>query len=282
MTAPRPLAPHGTHARAIGRPSTGIPRCPCTPCRHAEYLYDRRRRYLKQTGRSLTVDPGPAADHLRNILSHNVTKEDIAAAAKCSRATIDAILNGRTAPIRRATANGILAVRPETLPTFRERPVDATGSRRRIRALVAIGHTVKTIIVASGIGHTAMSHIIEGTALTIRASTAAAIARTYKILVAVPGSSTRSRGRAVKLGWDGPAAWGANIDDPAAQPEADTETPALGKSEAAAIRAADVQWLASIGVAEEDIAARVGISVKYVRGQLTGNRGPGWREQAPA
>lgn len=278
----KPLPPHGTHARAIGRPQTGIPRCPCPACRRAEYLYDRRRRYLKETGRSLTVDPGPARAHLRNLLNQGATQEDIAAAAECSRATTAAILGGRPTPIRRAIATRILAVRADQLPGYQDRHVDATGSRRRVRALIAIGHPVKDITTASGIGHTAMSQVVEDGTPTVRASTAAAITRAYKSLVAVPGSSTRSRLRAARLGWDGPAAWGADIDDPAAQPEPDVPEPVLCKAEAAVIRAADVAWLARIGVAEEDIAARVGLSIKYVRGQISGNRGPGWRERVPA
>jgi hypothetical protein len=278
----KPLPPHGTHARAIGRPSGGIPRCPCQPCRRAEYLYDRRRRYLKQTGRSLTVDPTPTRAHLLALVAEGVTKEDIATAAPCSRSVIDTILTREPKTIRRTTADRILAVRPEQQPSYRERRVDAIGSTRRVRALVAIGHSVKTIQVESGVNHTAMSAIVEGATPTLRPEVAAAVTRAYKTLVTIPGTSARSRNRAVKLGWQGPAAWGADIDDPAAQPEPDAAEPKPGKVEAAAIRAADVKWLAKIGVAEDDIAARVGISVKYVRGQLGGHRAPGWREQVSA
>jgi hypothetical protein len=244
----KPLAEHGTHARAVGRPSQGIPRCPCQPCRQAEYRYDRRRRHLAATGRNLTVPPTAAAQHLQLLRASGITINDISTASKTSRGTIRLLLQGRPAPILRSTANAILAIphRDLTVTT-----VPALGSTRRVRALIAIGHTKAHIERVTGVAHTTLWQITAGIQPIILASTADAIARVYEQLAPVPGQSERSRKRAEANGWYGPEAWDRDIDDPAADP---------GAPEPEATRAhllAIAEEMTRAGAAAEDIAAAV-------------------------
>lgn len=279
-TRRKPLPAHGTRARAGGSPHSGIPRCPCQPCRRAEYRYDVRRRHLAATNRKLTVDPTPAADHLRQLRADGMPIIAITKAAKISRSTVRQLLAGRPAPIRRTTANAILAI-PARSATARTVP--SIGSTRRLRALVAIGHTGARIRQATGLNHTTVWQLAAGRNPVVLASTADAISRAYRLLVASPGTSVRERNRAARNGWVGPLQWGSDIDDPDAEPQVGDMQAAMGKREARAILAAsrveDIEYLASYGIPVDDIAERVGLTASYVRAQLEGNRKPGWRAE---
>ena len=68
-TETKPLPEHGTNARAKGRPATGVPRCPCLPCRAAARAYEKRRRVLNATGRTLRVPVEPVAAHLDTLFA---------------------------------------------------------------------------------------------------------------------------------------------------------------------------------------------------------------------
>lgn len=96
--------------------------------------------------------------------------------------------------------------------------VDATGTVRRIRALMAVGHNGVTIAAAAQ-RDPRMVHRILSEHTTVRVRTAAVFARVYDDLYAVDGTSAVTRARAAAAGWPGPEAWtDATIDDPTAQP----------------------------------------------------------------
>src|SRR5690349_21631203 len=76
---------------------------------------------------------------------------------------------------RRAVADRLLAAR------YRPAPgpyVDATGTRRRVQALMAVGHTVIVIGNESGVDHSVIHDILNG-CLTVRGITADRIAAAY-------------------------------------------------------------------------------------------------------
>lgn len=281
-TRRKPLPAHGTRARAGGSPHSGIPRCPCEPCRRAEYRYDVRRRHLAATNRKLTVDPTPAADHLRQLRADGMPVSAIIKAAKISRATVRQLVLGRPAPIRRTTASAILAI-PARSAAGTAITVPSIGSTRRLRALVAIGHSGTRIRQATGLTHTTIWQVTAGRSPVVLASTADTIAGAYRLLVASPGASVRERNRAARNGWAGPLQWGRDIDDPDAEPQVGEMQAAMGRREArsvlAASRADEIEHLASFGIPAADIAGRVGLSVDYVRDQLAGTRKPGWRNE---
>lgn len=100
--------------------------------------------------------------------------------------------------------------------------IDATGTRRRIQSLMALGWTSDEIGVATG----AMSgkHIQQTSyKARVRIDTARLIATAYRQLSATPGTSSQTRGRAERAGWPPPMAWDDGtgphgIDNPQATP----------------------------------------------------------------
>ncbi|GFE20129.1 helix-turn-helix domain-containing protein [Streptomyces nigrescens] len=214
----KPLADHGTTARAKGRPASGIKGCPCTPCRQAEARYDKRRRYLNATGRTLTVDPRPVADHIRNLFAEGAGWNQLVAASGCSNSTISLILNGKISRIHRTTADKLLAVQPGDAqpPGLR---VPTTGSVRRLHALLAIGHTCKAISAASGVEHSTLSDLINERLERVARHVTERVASGYSILAGTRGNSARSINRGLRNNWAPPAAWDDDhLDDPDAHP----------------------------------------------------------------
>lgn len=101
--------------------------------------------------------------------------------------------------------------------------VDALGSQRRLRALMAIGHGEDKLAAELGWSTRVVNGVVAGEHGTIRASKALAIAGLYERLCGTAGDSQRARGWAQRRGWAPPLAWD-DIDDPAevpAQPEDD-------------------------------------------------------------
>lgn len=99
------------------------------------------------------------------------------------------------------------------------RRIDATGSRRRVQALYAIGHTGHTIAQAAGL-HPRQVQQVGSPKLRryVSAGTAQAIANAYNQLATTPGTSDTTRQRAAWWGFQPPQWWGDDIDDPAVNP----------------------------------------------------------------
>lgn len=274
----KPLADHGTTARAKGRPDAGIKGCPCLPCREAERRYSKRRRYLNATGRTVMVDVEPAAAHLDALFDAGAGWVQLAAATGCSNSSLSVIRRRVPPQIRRITANKILAVQPGDARPPR-RPIDATGARRRIQALMAIGHSLRAISAAAEGLHTCIIRKILGGQLgVVTTHTADRVAAAYRKLAATPGDNQRARNRAQHFGWPGPLAWG-DIDDPNAEPEVETAPVQESRKDVADVRADEIQHLGRFGISDYEIARRVGVTPGYVRSQLTGSRAPGWRDK---
>ncbi|MGP4114626.1 helix-turn-helix domain-containing protein [Streptomyces sp. 4N509B] len=187
------------------------------------------------------------------------------AATGCSFSTLHNILNGNVRTVRRATAERLLALKPgDAKPPATRNPVDATGSIRRIRALTAIGYSAKSIAARSGVGVTVVRDLLNGRLDTVTKGVADSITDAYRRLVRHPGTCTRARTRAAAEGWHGPLAWDDDIDNPDAQPEADSGDTELSRDEIAAVRRAEIRHLASFGTAEHEIAGRLGMAPGYV------------------
>ncbi|MCX5522640.1 hypothetical protein OG342_07145 [Streptomyces bobili] len=215
-----PLPPHGTSARGTGRPTQGIPGCKCQPCRDAKNKADTLRAIANASGRPVRIPAAPVAAHIRSLLNAGMGWVRISRAAHCSQCTIARILNGQEL-IRRTAADRLLAVKFRPAPG---RTIDATGTRRRIHALMAIGHTVTGIADESGVDHSVIHDLLNG-APNLRGITADRIAAAYDWLserapTGRKSAATVSRKRAAREGWPPPAAWDDDrIDDPAAHPD---------------------------------------------------------------
>lgn len=171
-----------------------------------------------QTGKLRTA-AGPVGACIRDWVAQGCTYSQIAHSAQCSRNTISHLARDMFPTVNRAIARRILACDPTGSTTSPYMPVDATGTRRRLQALIAIGHTVRRIAAAIGHAPSALSKIIQGRYPTVRGTTARAVATLYRKWSQQPRPNTRGRNRARADGWHGPMAWGSNIDDPNAKPD---------------------------------------------------------------
>lgn len=101
----------------------------------------------------------------------------------------------------------------------RQRRIDVTGSRRRIRALQAIGWTTQRITAELGYTHRDALAAMIYDAEWITRSRAKKIAEVYDRLSMTPGPSNITRTRALRAGFAPPLAWDdSTIDDPDAEP----------------------------------------------------------------
>lgn len=253
--------PHGDVRRARGSRGGGRPRCFCGPCRKVERAYTKQRLYLAHTGQSLLIDAAPARDHLRQLMAQGDALVNIAKRIGRPRCTLVNVANGRNKKITRGLAAQILSV-PAGTSTACNLSVPALGSTRRIRALVAAGHSLKSIQAAVGMQHTAASYLLKGTRQTIHYELAQRVKAGYRQLSNTRGGSARSLRRAEREGWPPPAAWDDEaLDDPTAEPATVAE---MDRRELAEYRRQEIAHLASFNVPEHEIAARLGMGDTYV------------------
>lgn len=100
--------------------------------------------------------------------------------------------------------------------------IDATGTRRRLQALAAIGIGVRTVESRiTTAGHDYLDKVRRGARTRVGADIALDVAAAYRALVSMGGTPTGGAAMAAarKRGWAEPGAWaGVDIDDPAAEP----------------------------------------------------------------
>lgn len=124
------------------------------------------------------------------------------------------------------------------LSTDVEHRVDATGTRRRIQALYAIGYREDDL--ARRLGYTQPKQVFAERVCVIPfmhnsdsrrrvyTSTAAKVTALYEALRNEPGPSEHLRQRARRFGWYRPDEWDrADIDDPASTPDIDGTRPRI-------------------------------------------------------
>lgn len=158
--------------------------------------------------------------------------------------------------------------------------IDATGTRRRIQALCALGWSRPEMAARLGVGPRSMGHYL--TVATVTTSTAARVRRLYDELAMHAGSSQRVRAHARRQGWVPPLAWDDDeIDNPAARPrgsvksdgpvldEATVELTVRGERAHGVVlprpeRNAAIRRCRALGLPAHEIARRVGVSTRTV------------------
>lgn len=196
--------------------------------RHAAYELHRRRQVAY--GRwEPWADAGPVREHLRALMDAGVSRRKIAALAEVPETAVVRVLYGAGKPpaakIRTATAKQLLAVQatPEVLAGARF--IDATGTQRRLQALVANGWWKNRLAAELGLDANCVWRYL--TQATITPVKAAAVKEMYERLwdQAPPvrdrweqSASTAARRMAAANGWARPMDWDEDIDDPAARP----------------------------------------------------------------
>lgn len=216
-----------------------IHKCRCDSCREATTKAERDRNRAKLYGRyDKFVDGDTVRAHLRGLMAQGMGWKRICRTAGVACSTGYAILYGKhldepTHPehrpprikVSRLVAEKLLAV---TAPQLADgAKVDATGTRRRIQALVACGWSLTRIATRLGIDtanfhlHTDREGVTEGT----RKAVAALYDELWDQTPPTEGSSAVRRGitmakrMAATKGWAPPLAWDDDeIDDPDCTP----------------------------------------------------------------
>jgi hypothetical protein len=256
-----------TTATETHTPSRGCYQRGCRrpECAHANYQYMSRLRLEHHRGQRRRTDATQTRHHIERLIAADWTQAQIARSAGLAHHLIGDIRRGQ-AIVANSTALAILSIPIGPAPAD-TRDVDATGTVRRLRALVAIGWPIEQLAPQFGIFSTALGNIARGELTHVRATTADTVALHYQHLTRTPGPSNRSRILARKKGWHGPAAWD-DIDDPAAMPEVgQADELALKRGELAELRREEIIHLAWCGHGPEQILARLNneVSIATVR-----------------
>lgn len=216
---------HGTRAKYV------IDQCRCALCTTANTREAARLELRKLSGELIWHDAGPVRAHVRILLSAGIGWKRVAVLAGVSNGCMSKILYGsRTRPapsrVRYATARKILAVRPDPAAARFGAVIDATGTIRRLQALVAVGWNLSELGRRLDMERTNIGTLIARPRVIAR--TARAVADLYSQLWdAAPPSGTPTERASITIAkqmatarrWAPPMAWDdETIDLPAARP----------------------------------------------------------------
>jgi hypothetical protein len=208
--------------------------CRCYVCGYARAQYDdNRNRAIAYGTWQPWVDAEPVRIHIRHLQSCGMGLRAIATAAQVDRKRLQGIVTGRpergTGPqekVRPALAAAVLAVEPTLENLAPSTLVSPVGTRRRLRALVAVGWPQQILAARLGMAPgnfgtmLGCEHVLVRRALAVRALYDELFQADPVEHGASPAGVTRARQRARENGWAPPGAWDDDtIDDPAAFPD---------------------------------------------------------------
>lgn len=260
------MSEHGTKARY----NRG---CRCGACSGANRESQAQRARLTAYGRwQPYVDATPAREHLRMLMGAGIGWKRAAVLAGISYGTVTNILYGASgrppaARVRPETEQAILSVKAGLDALDDLAVTDATGTRRRVQALAAVGWPQAALAARLGTTKGNLSATVNGT--RVRAGTARAVRGLYEELWDAPPpqgtrwertASTSARHRAERQGWAPPLAWNDDIDDPAASPAEGWKRGPERRRRPAALIAAEAEELFGMGLGRTAAAERIGIS----------------------
>jgi hypothetical protein len=138
---------------------------------------------------------------------------------------------------------------------------DATGTRRRVQALMRARWSSDALAPYLGCSPSRVSQLASATAqAAVTFAVHARVAALYRRLENTPGPSATSGQRAERRGWPSPADWaGLDIDDPAVRPGPER------RPRAAVVVAEEADFLESQGLSQEQAAMRLGLSVNSLQ-----------------
>lgn len=227
----------------------------------------RTREAWEEIDRLLTAGWSPAA---------------IASAAHLPVSTVDNAIRLREQSSRASTWSYGIAERILNHGEPARGEVSAVPSQRRLRALAVTGWTLGALADLTGLHRRTLTQIRSGDVERVKAVTAQTVTEMYEDIALVPGASAQAAEEARNKGWIGPLGWDL-IDDLAEQPmlepavdgvEGAVDPVAVQRAVSGAVqgaapltpaeRALAVAHLNERGVADPDIAERLGVSTRTV------------------
>ena len=250
---------HGTYA------CYSLDGCRCAPCGAAQRDYEKNRVRQKAYGRwHNLVDAEPIRAHVRALQAHSMGLKTIASVSGVAHGALWKLMYGKKQPdgtcvpsarVRMDTADKILSIDEPVLAGGAL--VDATGTVRRVQALMAIGWSGQKLADRLGVQRGNFT-LMNGADLVTEAKRRA-ISDLYDELWDTPPPHDDHRSRisynrtlafARRNGWVPPMAWDDDtIDDPAARPS-------IGAAQTATKQRAVLE-LIDLGVTLSEIERRV-------------------------
>jgi hypothetical protein len=151
----------------------------------------------------------------------------------------------------------VLAARGVTLT------VPATGTVRRVRALMRLGWTAARIGEQTGQSGASVQRLSMACRPRVNLATQRRVRAAYGVLSGSHGPSARTAGRAERAGWEPPLAWDA-IDDPAEKPKGVADD-ATRSRDRRAERHRQVPDLTARGASSVSSAAVLGVTTRTVQ-----------------
>ena len=166
-------------------------KCRCDECRRCwretQAQYVRRKAYGIQN----LIDAEPAREHVLKLREAGYSIRQISEISGISDSALQRLIGlgaggmaKRTKRIRSENSEALLALRPEDyLPgTGTYTPVDVRGTRRRIKALVAVGYSRQSLAEYTGLTRTTIDKLLGSFTSTCGAETRNKVVRVYSML----------------------------------------------------------------------------------------------------
>lgn len=264
------LHEHGTRGRYR------FDECRCRPCMRANSEYQAERYRLIVTGKwAPLVDAGPVAAHVQGLVRAGMQRSEIAGLAGVSCSVVSKVLaggagRGGVRRVRAGTAQRLLGVSGPG--------VDATGTRRRLQALVATGWPPALLDLELGEKPGRAERLLQ--ADLVSDTTADQVAWLFERMWDCPPpqrnaeekqAADEAKARAKKNGWGPPMAWDEElnpIDDPAARPDLGEPELGAGGHRSKLPPPDELRFLIKHGESEEMIARRFGVKASTVKRAL--------------
>ncbi|MFN8073607.1 MAG: hypothetical protein U0R66_17620 [Mycobacterium sp.] len=158
-------------------------------------------------------------------------------------------------------ARRILDIPVPVRPADAGTEVPSVGTVRRLRALVALGHTPKSLGANLSMALGVVRELLEDSHASIDTDTARRVTALFDELHMQPGPSQACRDRAAERGWPPPLAWDEHsIDNPAAEAQFGAKSRPLFDELYLELR--------GMGLGNHQIAARLGITMDSLYRQL--------------
>ena len=210
------------------------------------------------------VPAAPVVEHYMVLRKTGLSCRRIADMAGLNRATLHMLGEWTdNSCVRAETAQKLLSLPIPNGLVDGGALVDATGTKRRLHALMAIGWPIWLLAEKVGISRYTLEHALFKS-VQVKAKTAAAVAGLFDTLQMTPGPSEVTKRCARKRGWVLPFQWDEDeIDDPTAEPYVGENrwVPFMER----------YQELKELSLSDSEIASKLGIQLESVERTLRRN-----------